>query len=148
MDFEKLQNIFKKEECDNLETLYNFCKGFYSEKGLFSDDFATQLVDNIISNRLDYNSVSIGVIYPAYKNNPDLDLSDKVNAEIVTILHRIAKIESYNLSTHQEQLENIKNMFIAIAKDIRVVIIKLCIEETKLNFLQLMSDDEKSKYMQ
>ncbi|MBE5757352.1 MAG: bifunctional (p)ppGpp synthetase/guanosine-3',5'-bis(diphosphate) 3'-pyrophosphohydrolase [Clostridiales bacterium] len=134
--FQKVCNIF-----DNL-------KSYYNENTLYSVAFAESIANNIITNRLDIDSVIIGLIYPAYKNNPNIINENFISTDIKNIFLRLEKIENLNLSTHQEQLENIKNMFIALAKDIRVVIIKLCIEDSKLDFLSKLSDDEINKFMQ
>ena len=122
-------------------------KQFYNTDGLYTENFAENIAKSIINNRLDIDSAIIGLLYPAYKIKPDILNSEFISDEITSIFVRLEKIENLNLSTHQEQLENIKKMFIALAKDIRVIIIKLCIEEAKLNFLDKFSDIELEKYM-
>lgn len=135
-DFCKVENIVSK------------LSDKYSQDGLYTYDFASNIATRILENRLDASSIIIGLIYPVYKLDSNIiDELDTPN-EIREIFHRLEKIENLNLSTHQDQLENIKNMFIALAKDIRVIIIKLCIEVCKLDFLGKISKDDTEKYMQ
>ena len=144
---EKVSKNFDEKDTNKLEKVYNFLKQFYNTDGLYTENFAENIAKSIINNRLDIDSAIIGLLYPAYKIKPDILNSEFISDEITNIFVRLEKIENLNLSTHQEQLENIKKMFIALAKDIRVIIIKLCIEEAKLNFLDKFSDIELEKYM-
>lgn len=144
---EEVSKNFDEKDTNKLENVYNFLKQFYNADGLYTENFAENIAKSIINNRLDIDSAIIGLLYPAYKIKPDILNSEFISDEITNIFIRLEKIENLNLSTHQEQLENIKKMFIALAKDIRVIIIKLCIEEAKLNFLDKFSDIELEKYM-
>lgn len=147
-----LLNYFKsklnEKDFSLINNIYNKIKNKYSDDGLYTRDFACKIATSIHENRLDINSIIIGLIYPIYKLDSEIINSDIANDDIREIFRRLEKIENLNLSTHQEQLDNIKNMFIALAKDIRVIIIKLCIEETKLHFLDTISDDYVNKFMQ
>lgn len=143
-----MQKELNEEDYLVVENAYTKLSDMYNLDGLYTKDFACKIATNIYENRLDINSVIIGLIYPVYKVNSDIINTDIATDEIREIFRRLTKIENLNLSTHQEQLDNIKNMFIALAKDIRVIIIKLCIEQSKLMFLDKMSPDDVSKYMQ
>lgn len=144
---ELITNHFDEESTNKILKCYNFLKNKYESNGLFTKDFAFKIVENLISHRLDFQSIIVGLLYPVYKCNNDI-LNENLFAEVREIFQRLEKIDNLDLSTHQEQLENIKKMFIALAKDIRLIIIKLCIEASKLSFLDKFSEEEKAKYMQ
>ncbi len=144
---ELITNHFDEESRNKILKCYNFLEDKYESNGLFTKDFAFKIVENIISHRLDYQSIIVGLLYPVYKCNNDI-LDVDLFVEVREIFERLEKIDNLDLSTHQEQLENIKKMFIALAKDIRLIIIKLCIEVSKLSFLDVFDDEEKAKYMQ
>ncbi|MBQ7352099.1 MAG: bifunctional (p)ppGpp synthetase/guanosine-3',5'-bis(diphosphate) 3'-pyrophosphohydrolase [Clostridia bacterium] len=139
---------FTDEECVRIVSLFDSFKNKYDSNSIYNQDFACKIALNILDNGLDYNSVIIGLIYPLYKTNSEHIDEYMQNEEIREIFQRLEKIENLNLSTHQTQLENIKKMFIALAKDIRVIIIKLCIEQTKLGFIDKMSEEDVNKFMQ
>ena len=143
-----LKKNYSIEDAQKIINFYEFLKDKYDNNSLYSLEFAEKIATQIISHRLDYESVIIGLLYPAYKLDASIIDNDFLSSEIKNIFVRLEKIENLNLSTHQEQLENIKKMFIALAKDIRVIIIKLCIEASKLDFLKFMSDEDENKYMQ
>ena len=144
---ELLRKKISEKDYDYLTGIYEKIKSKYTENALNSEHFACCIANEILDNRLDVNSIAIGLIYPIYKFDSSILNSDFINDEIRNIFTRLDKIENLNLSTHQEQLDNIKNMFIALAKDIRVIIIKLCIEQSKLTFLDELSDEYIEKYM-
>ena len=145
--FDKIKEKFSKNDYTFVKSIYDKVKDRYSIDGLYSEKFAISIANEIFANRLDANSVVVGLLYPIFKLDNSVIDEISHSDEIVSIFHRLAKVESLNLSTHQEQLDNIKNMFIALAKDIRVIIIKLCIEQSKLAFLDLLSDDYVERYM-
>lgn len=144
---ELIANHFDEESTNKILKCYNFLENKYESNGLFTKDFAFKIVENLISHRLDFQSIIVGLLYPVFKCNNDI-LNENLFAEVREIFERLEKIDNLDLSTHQEQLENIKKMFIALAKDIRLIIIKLCIEASKLSFLDKFSEEEKAKYMQ
>jgi len=144
----QLKKHFDQNVVEKITNLFNNIANKYDNNSLYSEKFAIQISKNIIENRLDADSVIIGLIYPIFKIDPNIINSDIIDQDIRNIFIRLEKIENLNLSTHQEQLENIKKMFIALAKDIRVIIIKLCIEQAKLAFIDKFNENELAKYMQ
>ena len=148
-DFEtEIKKNFNEVDAKKILTSFDLLKNHYASEGLYTLQFAEKIAQNIITHRLDWESVIIGLLYPVYKIDNKILENDFLSDEVKNIFERLEKIENLNLSTHQEQLENIKKMFIALAKDIRVIIIKLCIEVSKLSFIDELSDTEKAKYMQ
>ena len=145
---QKVEKNFSKQNSEIIENIYTVIEGSYAKSGLYTEAYAKVIADNLLSNKLDLDSIIIGLVYPAYKNDSSIITNDIFNDEIKGIFARLQKIENLNLSTHQEQLENIKNMFIALAKDIRVVIIKLCIEESKLKFIGELNESQTMTFMQ
>lgn len=146
--FENIMKNFSQENYDKLSKIYDVISTHYGENFLHSEEFAKHIASKIFENRLDIDSIIIGLVYPVYKRQPDILVNEVFDNNIKDIFSRLNKVESLNLSTHQEQLENIKSMFIALAKDIRVIIIKLCIEQSKLYFIDNMSEEYVEKYMQ
>jgi len=149
---QKLLKLLKNELSDKdfafINCIYNFIEDRYSDDEIYNISFAKYIANSIYENRLDATSIAIGLIYPIYKLDNSIIDNSVFNDEIREIFKRLSKIENLNLSTHKEQLENIKNMFIALAKDIRVIIIKLCVEQSKLHFIDKMSEENVEKYMQ
>lgn len=79
------------------------------------------IIQNLIYNRLDFNSICAYLI-SEYDNLP----TDKINIEILTLAENIKNVSSTQYASRQEEAELLRKQFIAMCKDIRVIIIKLC----------------------
>jgi len=140
----KIKKMYALEQNQQIIEIINLIKDLNIIDPIYNLEFGIGLANSIIENKLDYKSVIVGLYYPIIKNNLfDKIEIDKLDDELYTMLNSLTNIEKLNISTKQEQMDSIKNMFIAIAKDIRVIIIKLCIEQQKLNFLDKLTEDEK-----
>ena len=53
-------------------------------------------------------------------------IAENFGEEVKVIIESILKIEQFNFSDKKDEAENLRNMLMAIAKDIRVIMIKLC----------------------
>jgi len=137
----KIKKNYTLEQNQQVIEILNTLKRINIQNSVYNIDFAVGLANDIMDNKLDYKSVIVGLYYPLIANNLLDNLLD-VDDEVYSMIKALTNIENLNLSTKQDQLDSVKNMFIAIAKDIRVIIIKLCIEQQKLNFIDLYSQEE------
>ena len=99
---------------------------------------------------VDYKTVVAGILYP-YVKNGSIKIEQVKNiydTDIYDILSTILKLEMLKINTKQSQTQNVKDMFIALAKDIRVIILKLAIEVHKTIILDKYSKDEQKQIMQ
>ena len=117
---EKIKNIlnetFKLSE-DNLKDfdIIND-KINLSEKDL-------KLINYLIQNKLDFNSICAYLI--SEHNIENIDLNDK---DILDLANNLKQISSSNYSFNKmEESELLRKQFIAMCKDIRAIIIKLCL---------------------
>ncbi len=115
---------------------------------IFDQNFVAHICDSIFLNKLDYKSVVVALYYVLVKNNAEQNIDFlKTDDEIYGMLKSLLSLDKINISTKKDQLDTIKNMFIAIAKDVRVIIVRLCIEQEKLNYLGAMQDSEIEDFM-
>lgn len=70
-----------------------------------------------------------------FKNN----IKQVYGEEVLNFLHSLKKLIEIDYQNEQEEAENIRKMFFALAKDIRVIIVKLCFV---LAELQVVSKDK------
>ena len=145
----EVNKAFRSPSDEKVLRVFDVIKDELDANSLYCKDFAIAVARDVVANKLDYKSVIVSLVYSAYKVNPSiLQLKTlDLDKEELSMLESIIKIEKLDLKTRQEQLDNIKNMFMAIAKDIRVIIIKLCIEQTKFSYLDRLTEDEVSDLM-
>lgn len=93
-------------------------------------DFArcNGIIDSLITLKLDKPSIISFLCYQVYKINPQLsqEVEQHLTAEEKKMIETFKVIKDINALTKSEEFEDIQNMFIAISKDVRVVIVKLC----------------------
>jgi len=89
------------------------------------DEKSERIVKVLIENKADYISILCGALLTDYRNNNDF-IKDLNLPEIsITILNSILKVENINIVDKEISTENIKNLLISIANDIRVILVKL-----------------------
>jgi GTP pyrophosphokinase len=105
------------------------------------------ILDIIFKVRLDKHSVFAFLAYQKYKVLPEeeAEILKLLNAEEITMFQTYKAIKDINEITLSDNIEDIKNMFIALSKDIRVVIIKLAGVLYDISCLSLpLSEKEKN----
>ncbi len=76
----------------------------------------------------------------------DADLRENFGEEIANLVQGVTKLSNLHFnSVEEEQAENIRKMFFAMAKDIRVIIIKLADRLHNMRSLQYLSEDRQQK---
>ncbi len=95
--------------------------------------------------KLDENSICAAILYDVFDrgNVTHEDVSTSLNQDIAVLVDGISKINSLNFSTREQaEAENIRKMLMAMAKDIRVIIIKL---GQRLHTMRTLDDLEDEK---
>ncbi len=102
---------------------------FLKLKKEFKDmDYVLKCALNVAMYKLDENSIKATLLLRPYRQeiiNKDeiIALTNSETFELISSVDNLAKIDT---ESKEKEAENIRKMFIALAKDIRVIIIKLC----------------------
>ena len=93
--------------------------------------------EDVLSNREaeEARLKEVEKIRTEFKNN----LKKVCGEDVVNFLHALKKLSEIDYKNEEEEAENIRKMFFALAKDIRVIIVKLCFV---LAELQVLSKDK------
>ena len=105
---------------DEKNSLLNFV--CYNEN---LDAKSYQIVKVLIENRADYLTILSGLFLTDYRKNENLLNEFSLPENVITMLNSIKKIEKINMVNEEISTENIKNLLISMANDIRVILIKL-----------------------
>lgn len=95
--------------------------------------------------KLDENSICAAILYDVFDKSDvnHEDVSTSLNEDIAQLVDGVSKINRLNFSTHEQaEAENIRKMLMAMAKDIRVIIIKL---GQRLHTMRTLNDLEEEK---
>lgn len=101
---------------------------------LYNLDYANKTVATLTELNMDFCTVLSAYLYPLVKlEKMTIDNASNLNKDSATMLKSIFKIESINIHNKETQSESVKSMFIALAKDIRVIILLLAIQDTNMD---------------
>ncbi len=140
----KVKEYFNQAEEKEIFSYYNQIKQIEAKHPVYNLQFAEGVALNIIRNKLDKSSCIVGLLFPFVITDCELEIT---NSEVRDMLTALRNVDALPLSNKDEQRASVKNMFMAIAKDLRVVIIKLCIEEEKTKYLPKFSPEELENIM-
>lgn len=89
------------------------------------DKKSSKILKILMENKADYYSLVCGLFLTDYRNNPEIVLELEIPDICKTLLSSVIKIENINIANNEISTENIKNLLISMANDIRVIIVKL-----------------------
>lgn len=113
---------------------------------LYDKDFAIACATAIVNNKLDFDSVFITLYYCLCRADL-MDINTIKDNGIRADVDALFNISKLDLSSKEEIEVSINKMFLNMAKDIRVIIIKLCLEAEKLNFLDRFTPQKVDRLM-
>src|SRR6202167_731074 len=101
--------------------------------------------------RLDAASVCAGLLHDVVEDT--LATSDELNkefgGEVAELVDGVTKLSKINFTSHEDrQAENFRKMVVAMARDIRVLLIKLCDRLDNMRTLEHMSTEAKERIAQ
>lgn len=145
---EKVKHAFNENEQKNILKALKLVEDHDFISKVFNLQFALGVASGVIDNKLDSRSVIASLFYPLIKNHYDESVHFKAfDKETNKLINSLNAIEKLNITTREEQEDSIRKMFIGVAKDFRVIIIKLLAEVEKLNFMHVLSGEEIEKLM-
>ena len=146
---EKIKNVLEKENIkyneDELKKVIVYALEKYKDKKVLEDnaiDFVVEVASEVATLRLDDKSVYAAILYliADFEDFDDKEAESVAEKETLDLILNLKKLEEdykkddkINIATNPEVL---RNMFMAIAKDIRVVIIKIA---ERLSYMRRMS---------
>lgn len=116
-----LKDKYSKDESKFLISVFDKLKKEYpSEKNAILD--AEEIAEVVVRLKLDSNSVCSAIIFPFAKLSVEAIEKFSPNKEVSNILKMLLSVEKY--SRVYSDADGLKEMLLAITKDIRVIIIK------------------------
>ncbi len=105
----------------------------------------------LVKLRMDADSIMAGFLHDVVEDcdvTPE-EIEKEVNPAVAQLVVGLTKISKINFKTKEEgQAENFRKMVVAMAKDIRVVIVKLADRMHNMRTLQYVSDAKQKKIAQ
>ena len=155
MNTPSLQDLLKKfkeyspnQDTSLIEKAYHFAeKAHEGQKRESGEPYFTHcchVADILMDFNLDQDTICAGLLHDTVEDTPvtSEDLRKEFNKEIAHMVQGVTKIGDLKFSsTDEETVENWRKMLIAVAEDVRVILIKLADRTHNMRTLGVMPPD-------
>jgi GTP pyrophosphokinase len=149
------ENVSERLDLDLLARAYRFSeKAHEGQQRRNGDPFVTHCVEvaKILADlQLDSVTVASGLVHDVVEDTQITvaDLEREFGSEVAQIVDGLTKIGNLPLnSTEERQVENYRKLLVSIAKDARVIIIKLADRLHNMRTLDALPDDKQRRIAQ
>jgi len=130
---QSLKKEYAPDELSMIEKAYHFAEEAHKGQMRASGDpyftHSCAVAELLADLHMDYHSICAGLLHDVLEDTAVTDtlLAGEFLEPIVELVRGVTKISSLSFHTAMEkQAENLRRMMIAMARDIRVIIIKMC----------------------
>ena len=150
--YEKLESVYSGKDLTLCQESYKFAKiAHQNQKRASGEDYFIHpctVADILVDLGLDAATVSAAFLHDVLEDTPvsEGDIKEKFNEEVLELVKGVTKLEKIEFkSTEEEQAENFRKLFVAMAKDIRVIIIKLADRLHNMRSLNFLSVERQQR---
>lgn len=142
--------VSKKEE-ELIEKAYTFSERAHEgQKRLSGEPYFTHVFETtkILANlRMDIQTIAAGLLHDVLEDTKttEEELEKEFNSEIVFLVKGVTKLGTLKYRGHQRHVESLRKFFVAMANDLRVVIIKFCDRLHNLKTLEFVREDKRRR---
>lgn len=144
----KIDATYQPDEIDVLRRAFEFAKKAHTgQKRASGEEYFTHPVSVamiLIDLGMDYTSVAASFLHDVIEDTPvsEGDIEKEFGSEILELVEGVTKLDKIEFKSREEaQAENFKKIFVSMAKDIRVIIIKLADRLHNMRSLNYLSSE-------
>lgn len=141
-----------EEQIAFIEKAYEFAKEAHKEQKRASGQpyivHPTQVAGTLARLSLDADTIAAGFLHDTVEDTEvtNDDIKEKFGKDVAFIVDGVTKLNKYEYKSHQEFLaENHRKMLIAMAKDIRVIMVKLADRLHNMHTLEHLRPDKQRR---
>ena len=145
---DEIKNNYTGQDLDLLLKAYDFAKKAHAnQKRASGEDYFTHpcaVAEILVGLGLDAATVAAAFLHDVIEDTPvsEGDIKKEFGGEVLELVLGVTKLERIEfVSQEEEQAENFRKIFVAMAKDIRVIIIKLADRLHNMRSLNFLSQE-------
>ncbi len=149
---ENLDKIYNEKDYSLCEKAYKFAKKAHeNQKRASGEDYFTHpcaVAQILVDLGLDAETISAALLHDVIEDTPvsEGDIKKEFGDEVCELVLGVTKLEKIEfISQEEEQAENFRKIFVAMAKDIRVIIIKLADRLHNMRSLNFLSNERQQR---
>ncbi len=149
---EKVRDAYDDKDVELCEKAYDYAKKAHAnQKRASGEDYFTHpcaVVKILIDLGLDAQTLAAAFLHDVIEDTPvsEGDIRKEFGDEVLGLVQGVTKLEKIEFtSKEEEQAENFRKIFVAMAKDIRVIIIKLADRLHNMRSLNFLSVERQQR---
>jgi len=147
----KCSQFYKGEQYKKIETVFDIAFDYHvsGPPRLSGEPYIVHpiaVASILIDLGLDYSSIAAALLHDVLEDTPATEetLKELVGEEITALVMGVTKLDGITFTSKvEEQAENFGKMFVAMAKDIRVVLIKIADRLHNMQTLKYLSEEKR-----
>ena len=143
---DKINKIYTESEALLIKKAYSFAKEAHSnQKRASGEEYFTHplsVAEILVELSMDSNTIIAAFLHDVLEDTPvsARDIETEFGSEVLQLVEGVTKLDKIEFKSH-EQAENFKKIFVSMAKDIRVIIIKLADRLHNMRSLNFLSHE-------
>ena len=137
-----IESYFDSTQVATIENLIKEITLKYPDTSKKMLNFACGVSEILISINTDFPTVLATFAYACQIYQISMEHSSLSHHEVKSILKGLDKIDAITINQNDQEYNGLREMFIALAKDIRVIFLKLAIESYKVSHPEVYSNTE------
>ncbi|MBQ3115519.1 MAG: bifunctional (p)ppGpp synthetase/guanosine-3',5'-bis(diphosphate) 3'-pyrophosphohydrolase [Clostridia bacterium] len=149
---QKLEKTYNGKDLALLKSAYDFAKTAHANQKRASGEeyfiHPCTVARILVDLGLDAATVAAAFLHDVIEDTPvsEGDIKKEFGAEVLELVVGVTKLDKIRFnSKEEEQAENFRKIFVAMAKDIRVIIIKLADRLHNMRSLNFLSSDRQQR---
>lgn len=149
---DKLHKKYSGDELALLLSAYEYSEEMHKgQKRASGEPYFTHpcaVAEILIDLGLDYPTVAAAFLHDVIEDTPatDDDIKSRFGKEIMTLVDGVTKLDKIKYQSHEEEdAENFRKIFVAMANDVRVIIIKLADRLHNMRSLNFLSNERQQR---
>lgn len=149
---DRINEYYPQCDFEAIEKAYNFAKEAHGKQQRVSGEpfiiHPVEVAFILADLELDCTSIIAGLLHDIIEDTPHTleEISGKFGQEVALLVDGVTKLGKIPYTTKEEQqVENLRKMFLAMAKDIRVILIKLADRVHNMRTLKFLRPDKQAE---
>lgn len=145
---EKAKELYSQEELQMLTDACYYAKEAHTgQKRASGEEYFIHplaVAEILVDLGMDANTIAAAFLHDVLEDTPvsESDIESKFGLEVLELVQGVTKLDKIEFKSHEEeQAENFKKIFVSMAKDIRVIIIKLADRLHNMRSLNFLSHE-------
>ena len=149
---DKIHQNYGEADSELLLSAYNYAAMMHEgQKRASGEPYFTHpcaVAEILIDLGLDASTVAAAFLHDVIEDTPatEEDIKSRFGNEILTLVDGVTKLDKINFHSHEEEdAENFRKIFVAMANDVRVIIIKLADRLHNMRSLNFLSNERQQR---